>query len=455
MRGPAHSLASARDTQAGLTLIELMVAMGLGLIVTVGVVAIFQSTSSSNRAQTQLARLQEEGRFAVTRMKRDLEMANGLYCSNSGGSAKPVEVSRLYLNGLRAPMVYSAAMTSDISDLTTRFSATSGSNTYPSDPSAPYSMSSYFFMRGYDCGLTAASCKPIDPSVVLSGSKGIPPMGKSAGSRVMGTDVISVRYVDAKLGWAIAEGGTSITVDAKGAIDSIAIRPRAGEPPASEFSNDMAMLADCSGAMVFAVKVAKGTITPDPRWNYFKPAPPKSSASLKLYDFERGGFQTVTYYVKAVDSGDGHLTGALVRRFNGGLSRPLAGGTEEELVRGIERLDFRYGIQDADGKVRYVTADVVDAGKGIPCPPGEPNPITTVGCLWRAVSSIEVNLVVSGQNPLYTLAPGELAYTYGIDGKTTPTAPSKHKIKPSDQGFPEPMLRREFTAVVAVRNFNP
>lgn len=45
MRGPAHSLASARDTQAGLTLIELMVAMGLGLIVTVGVVAIFQSTS--------------------------------------------------------------------------------------------------------------------------------------------------------------------------------------------------------------------------------------------------------------------------------------------------------------------------------------------------------------------------------------------------------------------------
>jgi len=86
---------------------------------------------------------------------------------------------------------------------------------------------------------------------------------------------------------------------------------------------------------------------------------------------------------------------------------------------------------------------------------GEPNPITTVGCLWRAVSSIEVNLVVSGQNPLYTLAPGELAYTYGIDGKTTPTAPSKHKIKPSDQGFPEPMLRREFTAVVAVRNFNP
>jgi len=442
--------------QAGLTLVELMVAMVLGLIVTGGVVAIFHSTSASNRAQTQLARLQEEGRFAVTRMKRDLEMANGLYCSSSGGVAKPVEASQLYLNGLRAPMVYSGSLTSDISDVTTRFSATSGSNTYPSDPSAPYSMPSYFFMRGYDCGLTASSCKPIDPNTMLSGAKGIPPMGKAAGNRVIGTDVISVRYVDADLGWAIGAGSTSITVDAKGAIDHIKIQPRAGEPPASEFSNDMAMLADCSGAMVFAAKVAAGTVTPDPRWNYFKPpAPPESSASLKLYDFERGGFQTVTYYVKAVDNGDGHLTGALVRRFNGGLSRPHAGGTEEELVRGVERLDFRYGIQDGEGKVRYATADVVDAGNDIPCPPGEPNPITTVGCLWRAVSSIEINLVVSGQNPLYTLAPGELAYTYGIDGKTTPTAPSRHKIKPSDQGFPEPMLRREFTAVVAVRNFNP
>ena len=140
---------------------------------------------------------------------------------------------------------------------------------------------------------------------------------------------------------------------------------------------------------------------------------------------------------------------------NGGLSRAGAGGAEEELVRGVERLDFRYGIQDADGKVRYVTADVVDAGKGIPCPPGEPNRITTAGCLWRAISSIEVSLVMSGQFPLYTLAPGELAYTYGIDGKVKPTPPSGHKIKPRDQGFPDHVLRREFTAVVAVRNFNP
>jgi type IV pilus assembly protein PilW len=35
-------------------------------------------------------------------------------------------------------------------------------------------------------------------------------------------------------------------------------------------------------------------------------------------------------------------------------------------------------------------------------------------------------------------------------------APSAHAIKPSnDQGFVDQLIRREFTAVVSVRNFNP
>ena len=457
MRGPAHSLASARDTQAGLTLIELMVAMGLGLIVTVGVVAIFQSTSSSNRAQTQLARLQEEGRFAVTRMKRDLEKANGLYCNNSGGAARPAEASQLYLDGLRAPVVYSKYFQVDIFDVTTYFGTTSGSNTYPAEPTAPYSMPSYLFMRGYDCGLTAASCKPVDPGAYSWGPSRIPNMGKAVNSRVIGTDVITVRYLDPDRGWAIGGSGTSIaTVPSTGAIDSITLRPLPGEPPVTDYANGTVMLADCSGAQVFHMG-RSGSQLWFTGYTFARPVLPRSMSAPKLFNFG-SSFHAVTYYVKVVDNGNGQTTGALVRRVDGGPKYMGWGGwrgTEEELVRGVERLDFRYGIQDAHGKVRYVTADVVDAGKGIPCPPGEPNPITTVGCLWRAVSSIEVNLVVSGQNPLYTLAPGELAYTYGIDGKTTPTAPSKHKIKPSDQGFPEPMLRREFTAVVAVRNFNP
>jgi type IV pilus assembly protein PilW len=455
-----HPTSPSRTAQGGLTLVELMVAMVLGLIVAGGVVAIFSSTSSSNRAQTQLARLQEEGRFAVTRLKQDLSMANGQYCTNSGGVAKPAAASQVYLDGLRTPIVYAKDVIPAIADVTTKWGTTSGTNTYPATPSAQYSMPSYLFMRGYDCGLTSASCKPIDPNSAVAG---IPSMGKAVGNRVIGTDVITVRYVNADRGWAVGNGGTTIATAAStgSAITSITIAPASSsEPPATDFTaGDMAMLADCSNAQVFAVtKSGAATLVPDSTNNWAAPAPQQPLSAPKLFDFNRD-FQTVTYYVKVVDNGNGQTTGALVRRVNGGPVKPDGtanpGGSEDELVRGVERLDFRYGVQDVDGKVRYLTAGDVDAATGISCPPGEVNKITSVGCLWRAVTSIEMNLVIDGQIPLYTLTPNELAYTYGIDGKTTPAVPTAHAVKPSDQGFVDPMLRREFTALVSVRNFNP
>jgi type II secretory pathway component PulJ len=48
----------------GITLVELMIAMVLGLLVAAGIITVLISTSNSNKAQMQLARLQEEGRFA-------------------------------------------------------------------------------------------------------------------------------------------------------------------------------------------------------------------------------------------------------------------------------------------------------------------------------------------------------------------------------------------------------
>src|SRR5665213_3217562 len=93
------------SSQHGVTLIELMVAMVLGLLVAGGIVTVFSSTSSSNKAQTQLARLQEEGRFAITRLGSDLRMANGLYCNNSGGVAETASNGTM-LDQLRSPTVF-------------------------------------------------------------------------------------------------------------------------------------------------------------------------------------------------------------------------------------------------------------------------------------------------------------------------------------------------------------
>ena len=460
---------TAAKRQCGLTLIELMVAMVLGLLVAAGIVTVFASTSSSNKAQNQLARLQEEGRYAITRLSTDLRMANGQYCSNTGGVAKP-GAGGTYLDHLRSPKVYASnlvvatgAVSGALSDVSTAWGSASGSGgTYPAKPTAAYSMPSFLFMRGYDCTLT--SCTPVNPTLA-----GLPAMGTGVGSRVKGADVITVRYINPGSGWTIGGAGNSViaTSSSAGAINTIQLvqNVAANEPPVSNFSaTDLALLADCSNAQIFAVgSVAGGLLSVPGGLNYAgsSPAAQQPESAPKVFDFNRD-FQTVTYYLRVIsvnNDGKAPLTGALIRRVNGGLktngitpARP--GASEDELLRGIERLDFKYGVEDASGNTSFLAANQVDASTN--CPPAELDVLTpTTGCLWRGIKSIEVSVLMDGQLPLYTLSGNDLYYSYSSDANAGLLAPSAHTIRPSDQGFSDPMLRREFNALVAIRNYNP
>jgi type IV pilus assembly protein PilW len=452
----------SRDSR-GFTLIELMVAMVLGLLVAAGIVTVFASTSSSNKAQNQLAQLQEAGRFAVTRMGTDLRMANGQYCTNTGGVAK-VGSGGSALDHIRAPKVYAkkligaaGAVSGAFGDVTTAW----GSGSYPAAPTAPYSMPSFLFMRGYDCTLTA--CQPVDPHTTIAT---IPAMGTAIDNRVKGADVLTVRYVNPAAGWAIVPAGTTgsklATSSSAATITSITLAPRTGEPPVSNAANgDLFMLADCSNAQIFpATASSVGVITPVANTTdgfgtgaANLPTAQEPESAPKVFDVNRD-FQTVTYYLKLVsvnNDGKAPLTGALMRRVNGGTAG--RGGSEDELVRGVERLDFRYGVQDANGKISFLSAKDVDAATS--CPPSELNALTSTGCLWRGIVSIEVSLLMDGQTPLYTLTGNQLNYRYSADANTALLPPSGHAIKPSDQGFPDQLLRREFSVLVPVRNYNP
>lgn len=447
------------SSQHGVTLIELMVAMVLGLVVAGGIVTVFSSTSSSNKAQTQLARLQEEGRFAITRLGTDLRMANGLYCNSTGGGSATTAASGTMLDPLRSPQVFATdligaagGVSGALRDMTTPW----GSGSYPTAPTDPYSMPSFLYMRGYDC--TLSTCTPIDPTTA-----GLPAMGTTDGKRVKGADVVTVRYINPDGGWSLGPApASSVTLDNTGgasSLVSIKITPLAGEPPASDFqAGDLAMVADCSNAQIFALgSVSGGVLTVASGANLIATAPtvPTPQAAPRLFDVNRD-FRTVTYYLRVVsvnNDGNAPFTGALIRRVNGGVANAVHGGSEDELVRGVERLDFRYGVQNASGNTSFLTAAQIDSSTT--CPPQEASAVTTTGCLWRAVRSIEVSVLMDGQVPLYTLSGNDLLYAYTADTNAGLLAPSAHGIRPSDQGFPDQLLRREFTALVAVRNYNP
>lgn len=68
--------------QKGMSLIELMVAMGLGVFLILGVINVFLSNKDSTQVETSLARLQENGRITLDLMVRDIQMAGYIGCTS-------------------------------------------------------------------------------------------------------------------------------------------------------------------------------------------------------------------------------------------------------------------------------------------------------------------------------------------------------------------------------------
>jgi type IV pilus assembly protein PilW len=443
--------------ERGVTLIELMVAMVLGLLVAGGIITLFLSTSNSNRVQTQLARLQEDGRFAIGQLTDDLSMATGMYCNNTGGIAAQ-STSKVFLDGLRTPRVLSKNLLSNLFENTTTWGVKQNSNTYPAAPTAAYPMPSFLFMRGYSCSGTA-DCKPVKVDF-LGGNANT--AGTSLGNRVYGTDVLTVRYLDSSRGWRIGSNNKAVSA-ADGTLSEIDLVPSTTEPPASDFKSTTALMADCSTAQIFDVTVSGGVIKPTALQNMAVPIAPQPVSPARVFDF-KNDMRNVTYYVQMVsDDGTdtGVKTGALMRRVNG--STP-----DQELIRGVERLTFRYGVEDASGGVRFLTADQVDAASGLTCPPTATNLTTTdPGCLWRAVKMIEVSVLLASQSNMQNLTTAETGFFYSPDAPAsggtvaaaTPLYPTSASsvlsIKPSVQGFGDRRLRRQFTALVMLRNYNP
>ena len=312
--------------------------------------------------QTQLARLQEEGRYAITRISGDISASNSQYCTNTGGNAH-LGSGGVYLDGLRAATVYAAgnALMAAINDNTTPW----GAGNYPAMPTAPYSLPAFLSMRGYDCTITA--CLPLDPSTVTF-TNPLKGQSQNIGDRVLGSSILTMRYINPAAGWTIYPTGsaTGSTVDinaADGSLKDINLKPIGSEPPITNVkANDLMMLANCSSGQIFAV-TGQGSATLTPATvgsgsgsNFAVPSGQAGMAAPVLFDLNTD-FQTVTYYLRVVQGSDGvSKTGALIRRVNGVDSDPIVTGTNTfELTRAAYHLGNRHvALQVGDGWLRLL-----------------------------------------------------------------------------------------------------
>jgi type IV pilus assembly protein PilW len=76
-----------RSCQAGLTLLEIMISLSLGLLLLTGIGTIYVGSNQTYRVQEQNARIQESGRYALEVLGRSLRQAG--YWNMPAGSAMP------------------------------------------------------------------------------------------------------------------------------------------------------------------------------------------------------------------------------------------------------------------------------------------------------------------------------------------------------------------------------
>jgi type IV pilus assembly protein PilW len=438
-------IASGHRPSAGFTLVEVMISLAIALILSIGIVSLFGASSRSNQHQDALARVQENGRYAALRLEDDLRMQGAQYCSNRTGNRFPSALVPLWQD--RAPTVFAANLALPDTGATSMASIDSGGNMTTADATASYGLSTRFFIQGHNC--VGATCTPNVPG-------GLPTADLADGSRVPDSDVLTVRYLRGT-GWPIDGVGNCVTGG------SLTLAPQTGDDAINfvAATPQLALISDCQTPSIVPIAnvagnvLTLGTVLP----GGFPVCAADGARDVRVFNFTRD-FITVTYYLAfrtnddpdaTPNAGGLTLTPVLIRREN---------GVEQELIRGVDRLDFVFGVLDNGGSMRFLNAEQVETRNGstINCPPKparvSPSPdIPTVGepgCLWRSVRRIEASILVNSVDELATLDAIGRSYRY----QSSSYSPTATAALPSGILVGN-FLRREFIAQSTGRNKMP
>ena len=420
---------------AGLSLVELMVSILIGIIVLAGLISVFDTTSTLSRTQNGLARIQENGRYAITSMKKNIEQTGYQYCM--GESNKPTTV--------RVPK----KIAWDFTDSTQLFNSISGVSAGWIDPA--------ILIHGHECDDTGL-CAPLLNSTGSDNSVTIPAIGVIDGARIAGTDVLTVRYLKGRgreIENIIISTGPSL-VEVNYTVQEQTIHPTLDSQPA--VGSDV-ILVDCSSnntsptvvSVVAPQSISKLTLAP----NSTPPLSMSSGSFARVFD-TASDFVTVTYYVLN-NIIDGRSIPTLYKSVNG-VSQPI--------VQGVDDFDVVYGVNvynqaTKQARMLYLTADAVQSlpsGSEAGCwslpqlPSGAEFPIGTAfafpantsGCGWRSVVSVELHFLM---NTIYNSSTQQVPFEY------TPFGVGLKQTTDIDSSIPHYLMhRKEFSTSIVLKN---
>lgn len=298
-----------RNYQLGLSMIELMVAMVIGLLLTAAVLQMFVGSKTTYSMQSALAKMQENARFAVEFLARDLRRAGYIGCTQNID-----EIAITLRDSTNGDSIYSQFDMTNPLSFEDNYSATSGT-------SIPLP--------------TNASPTP-------------------------GTDIVSVKFADGEGSCTVKEHQpTSATIHCYANHDYQ--------------KGQVLLISDCTHAAVFQQSntVNTGSQTKQVNHNTGQAVPGNCTTGLGtpvtctstngvLYPFKEGAtvqlFRNYTYYIDDNDFGSPALYRSGIN-----VSSGTAGLQRQELVEGVENMQITYGVDsDDDGDADYYVAADTD-----------------------------------------------------------------------------------------------
>ena len=349
--------------EAGLSLIELMIAMLVGLILIGGVLSVFMSSRKSYGVNGAMGQIQENGRFAMNFIDRDTRMAGYLGMGGSTGNIG---------NHLKSP--YNTTLPYDFTSGLNGFeySGTGPGNTYSISSEAPAP------------GVVGDWGPNLDSSLPLTGSDYVVP----------GSDVLVIRFSPPTTTAAYVAGSPNAP---NGSQFWLTANPGVSTGSILIISNGVqtyviqATQVNGAGTNHVVVNVGGSTF------------PGNSTAGIptSFIGAQVSTVETEAFYVGMDATGSPALFQAATNP-NCAAPNTCFGGYEiQELVPNVENMQVLYGVDTTGSQMpsEYDTADVVDAANE-----------------WSSVVSVRVALLV--RSNLNAVSQPAAAQSYDMLGAT-------------------------------------
>lgn len=299
----------------GMSLIELLTAITIGLMLMAGAVSLFVTNKRVFRETGQMGYLQENARFAIDQLTKDIRMAGFMGCHHDSSKVKN------YIAGI---------------------TPASGSL--------------------YD---TAYGIEGINDNAVKwspSNNTDVGTPGTGLGIRVSDTDGITVRYLSGEY-WNVVEdndkagtaSGYMASVSGVALVSTVNDHPNTGDAKNNFNPGEMLGISDCNAADIFQLTTSAPTTNGHIRHEAGGGAAgvfPGNTAGNFFQVYAAGAkvrrYHAVRYYIGEGSYGGPSLFRQTFRNVttnsSGGAQNPESKIETQELLEGIENMQIMYGV---------------------------------------------------------------------------------------------------------------